>query len=331
LNPVILLPTPEVQKMRMNAVMDASKTSADRRPYGDADVSHLPNPGGGAAPLTGELNTDTALRRIVATCRSDLHRYRAVILASSQPEGIHQTRVALRRLRAAIGLFRDVVANPQLRGIAAEARWLAGECAPARDLHVFLAEVVPDAPEQISRVGARLADERQSRARRALEGPRFAQFDRDLERFIVAPPSAAGETLEHFGSRALDAHHAKVRRRGRNLSELKAADLHRLRIAVKKLRYAAAFLLPVFEPTAATAYVDAVESLQNALGIMNDRTVGAKVLADISGAARPSDKARQPCKRLGKHLKDRGKHDRRNLRQAWRAFKNAVPFWRGSF
>ncbi|WP_170302975.1 CHAD domain-containing protein [Reyranella soli] len=316
--------------MLVNAAVDAFRTRAGRGLHGHAEVSQLPNPGEGAAPLTGELNPDAALRRIITTCRTDLHRYRAVVLASSQPEGIHQTRVALRRLRAAIGLFRDVVANPELRGIAAEARWLAGECAPARDLHVFLAEVVPDAPDQISRVGARLADKRQSRARSALGGPRFARFDRDLERFIVAPPSAAGETLKDFASRALDAHHAKVRRRGRNLSELKAADLHRLRIAVKKLRYAAAFLLPVFEPTPATAYVDAVESLQNALGIMNDRTVGAKVLADISGAARPSDKARRSCKRLGKHLKDRGRHDRRNLRQAWRAFKKAVPFWRES-
>ncbi|MDP1965971.1 MAG: CHAD domain-containing protein [Reyranella sp.] len=280
--------------------------------------------------LTGELDLDAALRRIVLTCRSDLHRYRAVVLASRQPEGIHQTRVALRRLRAAIGLFRDVVDDPKLRGIASEAGWLADECGPARDLHVFLTDVIPEAPRRISRVGTRLAAARLTRARRALGGNRFAQFDRNVERFILSPSSSGGEPLKDFAARALDAHHAKVRRRGRNLSRLEAADLHRLRIAVKKLRYAATFLLPVFEPTATTTYVDATESLQNALGIMNDRTVGAKVLADISKASRPSDRARRPCKRLGKHLKDSGRHDRRNLKQAWRAFKKAGPFWRGA-
>ena len=113
------------------------------------------------------------------------------------------------------------------------------------------------------------------------------------------------------------------------LSELKAEDLHKLRIAVKRLRYAADFLLPAFEATAATAYIDATESLQNALGTLNDRIVGAKVLADIARASRSSDGARRPCKRLGKHLKGSGRHDRRNLKQAWRAFKKAVPFWRG--
>ncbi|MDP2334222.1 MAG: CHAD domain-containing protein [Reyranella sp.] len=313
--------------MQVNAAMDTTKSSAGRAPCGHSNVSQLTSPV--TTTLSGELNLDTALRRIVAACRSDLLRYRAIVLASSQPEGIHQTRVALRRLRAAIGLFRDVVSNPELRGIAVEARWLAGECAPARDLQVFLAEVVPDAPQQISRIGARLAGERLLRARKALGGARFEQFDHDLERFVLVPPSVGGEMLKAFGGRALDAHHAKVRRRGRNLSELEPADLHRLRIAVKKLRYAATFLSPAFEPTAAPAYVDATESLQNALGIMNDRTVGAKVLADIAGAARPSDRARRPCKRLGKHLRDSGGHDRRNLKQAWRAFKKAVPFWRG--
>lgn len=315
--------------MLVNATTDAPKTRPTGGSRKHSHVAQLTNPG--ATTLTGEINLDTALRHIVATCHSDLVKYRAIVLASSQPEGIHRTRVALRRLRAAIGLFRHVVSDPELRGIAAEARWLAGECAPARDLQVFLAEVVSDAPHQISRVGARLAGERLSRARKALNGARFTQFDHDLERFVLAPPSAGGETLKTFGSRALDAHHAKVRRRGRNLSKLKAADLHRLRIAVKKLRYAAGFLLPTFEPTASTAFIDATESLQNALGIINDRAVGAKVLVDIAGASRPSDRARRPCKRLGKQLRDSGRHDRRNLKRVWREFKNAVPFWHGRF
>lgn len=87
-------------------------------------------------------------------------------------------------------------------------------------------------------------------------------------------------------------------------------------------------MLPVFQPTASTAYGDAAESLQNAPSTMNDRTVGTTVLADISKAPRPSDKAQRPCRCLGKHLKDRRRHDRRTLKRAWREFKKAVPFWR---
>jgi CHAD domain-containing protein len=66
------------------------------------------------------------------------------VLASRRPIGIHQTRVALRRLRAASACSarRRRADRPLVRALAAEAKWLAGECAPARDLHVFLTETV---------------------------------------------------------------------------------------------------------------------------------------------------------------------------------------------
>ena len=316
--------------MLVNTAMDVAATGTDGVACGRSNVSRITAPRRGATALTGDLNVETALRRIVAECRAEMSKYRTVVLTTRQPIGIHQTRVALRRLRAGIGLFRDVVSDAELHAIASEARWLAGECAPARDLHVLLAEIGPDAPQRVSRVGARLARERLLRARRALGGARFAEFDRRLERFVLTPPPAGGETLKAFGRRALDAHQAKMRRRGRKLSRLKAADLHRLRIAVKKLRYAATFLGPIFEPSAAIAYIDATESLQNALGTLNDRTVGAKVLADIAEAARPSDRVQRPCKRLTRRLKGGAKHDKRRLKQAWKAFKKAAPFWCGS-
>src|SRR5476651_1905774 len=79
---------------------------------------------------------DAALRRIVANCRDDLLKYRAIALASRRPIGIHQTRVALRRLRAAFGTFREAAAGAigrrELKALSAEAKWLAGERAPGR-------------------------------------------------------------------------------------------------------------------------------------------------------------------------------------------------------
>src|SRR5258708_17391244 len=102
-----------------------------------------------AQPATGlapDTAPDVALRHIVRECHADLLKYRAVALKSRRPTGIHQTRVALRRLRAAFGLFRSAVDGPVVRALAAEAKWLAGECAPARDLHVFLNETAAEVP-----------------------------------------------------------------------------------------------------------------------------------------------------------------------------------------
>ena len=55
---------------------------------------------------------------------------------------LHQMRVALRRLRAAISLFSVVVGDDRASGIKAELRWIAQELGPARDLDTLLSEVI---------------------------------------------------------------------------------------------------------------------------------------------------------------------------------------------
>src|SRR5262249_60134812 len=109
----------------------------------------------------------------VAEGKADLRRYRAIALPTRRPVGIHQTRVALRRLRAAFGLFKSAIDGPALRALSAEARWLAAECGPARDLHVFLTETVDEVPPSVKRIANRPAKAHPERARSALSGARF--------------------------------------------------------------------------------------------------------------------------------------------------------------
>ena len=55
---------------------------------------------------------------------------------------LHQMRVALRRLRAAVSLFSTAVADDRAEAIKSELRWLARELGPARDLDTLLLEVI---------------------------------------------------------------------------------------------------------------------------------------------------------------------------------------------
>lgn len=286
------------------------------------------DPSAGTAP-------DVALRLIVAGCRADLVKYRAVVATSRRPIGIHQTRVALRRLRAAFSVFRDAVDGPQVRSLSAEAKWLAGECAPARDLHVFLTETVKDVPPLVKRISNRLAAAHLERARAALAGARFAAFDRQLSAFAAKSPaaSAAALRLDDFGRGVLEARHRKVIRRAHKLEQLDSERLHRLRIAIKKLRYAATYLRPAFAsgPFAskgAKAYIEATVRLQGALGALNDRAAAAQVVADLALAARPSEDVTQPLKALAKQAAAGSKRRRRRLERAWKDFRKAERFWK---
>jgi CHAD domain-containing protein len=278
----------------------------------------------GLAPTTAP---DIALRHIVAECHAELLRYRAIVLAGRRPVGIHQTRVALRRLRAAFGLFRHAVDGPVIRALSAEAKWLAGECAPARDLHVFLTETASDVPPVLKRVGRRLADAHLERARAALSGARFDDFERQLSAFLDLSPAHRTDRLDEFAESELDAHHDKVMRRGRRIEHLDARRLHKLRIALKKLRYAAGFLQPAFASAAAKPYIEATVRLQGALGALNDRAVAAHVLADLAMAARPTEDVAEPLKLLAKQAESGEKRRRRKLEQAWKAFRKAERFW----
>jgi len=280
--------------------------------------------------LAADTTPDVALRRIVAECHADLLKYRAIALSSRRPVGIHQTRVALRRLRAAFGLFKSAIDGPALRALSAEARWLAAECGPARDLHVFLTETVDEVPPSVKRIANRLAKAHLERARSALSGARFEGFHRQLDAFLALPPVGASERLDDFARAVLNRRHAKVLQRGRKLKALGEKRLHRLRIAIKKLRYAAAFLQPAFASARAKPYIEATVRLQGALGTLNDRAVAVQVLADLATAARATEDVGQALKVLAKQAKRGDKRRRRKVLQAWDAFGKAECFWRSN-
>ncbi|MBN9514352.1 MAG: CHAD domain-containing protein [Alphaproteobacteria bacterium] len=277
--------------------------------------------------LSPEMAPDVALRLIVANCHVDLSKYRTIVLQSRRPIGIHQTRVAFRRMRAAFSVFRGALNGPGVRSLSAEARWLAGECAPARDLHVFLTETAEEVPPAVSRIAARLAAVHLQRARAALSGARFNAFDRQLTAFAAQPPSGRNTRLDDFGREVLEKRHRKVERRGRGLEELDAEELHELRIAIKKQRYAATFLQPAFASTAAKPYIEATVRLQGALGALNDRAVAAQMLADIATATRPTEDVAGALKALAKQAAGGDKRRRRKLERAWKDFKKTERFW----
>lgn len=278
-----------------------------------------------------ETPPEVALRTIAASCRADLSKYRNIVLQSRRPIGIHQARVALRRLRAAFSVFRPAVDNPEVRALSAEAKWLAGECGPARDLHVFLTESVTGVPPVVKRVGARLAASHLERARAALGSARYEAFDQRLAAFAAAPASMDDKgalRLDEFGRHVLDTRHSKVVRRGRLLDKLSEEQLHRLRIGIKKLRYAATYLSPAFASPVAKPYIEATVRLQGALGALNDRATAARMLADIATASRPSEDTASALKVLARQASSGEKRRRRKLERTWKEFRKVERFWR---
>ena len=76
-------------------------------------------------------------------------------LLKGNPEGVHQMRVGLRRLRAALSLFAGILRDLQTAAIKTELKWLAGELAPARQLDVLMKRVVAPVKQRHARMACR--------------------------------------------------------------------------------------------------------------------------------------------------------------------------------
>src|SRR5262249_50373654 len=187
-------------------------------------------------------------------------------LARADPEGVHQMRVALRRLRAAMSLFGDLLEDDQTAAIKAELKWLAGELTPAREFEVFTDRVIVPIKQRHGKIGNGVSSfckevEKKhraalARAKGAVASARFRTLVFEaavwLESGRWMNPAddlvrSRGEVpIEVFAAEQLRQRWRKVRRRGKQLAQLDANKRHKLRIQVKKLRYAAQFFGELF-------------------------------------------------------------------------------------
>jgi triphosphatase len=219
-------------------------------------------------------------------------------------DALHQMRVALRRLRAAISVFAGVVSDDRIETIKTELRWLARELGPARDIDTLLFEVIKPLRKRhagepglasISNMFTRkrLAGYRQAQA--AVQSARFRALVLDTAEWIEAGPWSTSDDvamrarrdlpIEIYAAEQLARRCKKIRRRGAAMNELDPEQLHQLRIQVKKARYAAEFFSGVYSGKKSSRQYKKVRSsltqLQGHLGRLNDIVTHKALFTDI--------------------------------------------------
>ena len=228
-------------------------------------------------------------------------------------EALHQMRVGLRRLRAAITIFADLLVGSDAGRIKAELRWITRELGPARDLDVFAADVLR--PLQ----AAHPADQRVSAAHRDFEERRKTAYARaagsvgsnrfrnallDLAEWIEVgawasnETAAAGSITEHAANE-LARLSKQIKKRGADLRHRSAHQRHRLRIRAKRLRYATEFFASTF-PTEANikrrAECLAPGPARRARRTNDLETRHGLMREDASNSAIPDPAKNKPCR-----------------------------------
>jgi CHAD domain-containing protein len=219
---------------------------------------------------------------------------------------------------------------------------------------VFLTETLPPLARQfrgaagLASFRARAAQTRRAHnaaAREAVASQRYTTlllalgeaFARDdLPLFVrAAGPAAAGEgerppgfdaPVGAFAAFVLERRDRRVRKRGRDVPEAPPEERHRVRIAAKKLRYAAEFFKALYPAKRVARYVEALEDLQDILGALNDAAVVDRLLAEVAaGGGRPTAQGIDGLVRGW--VAAVAQHELARFRRAWREFADAKPFW----
>ncbi|MBP0466485.1 CHAD domain-containing protein [Roseomonas sp. PWR1] len=300
----------------------------------------------GPADTSAATTVEDAFLRAAGHLLEVAAQQSARIAPGAPPEPVHQTRVALRRLRSVFRVFRAATDCAALRAFDAGLREALTVLGPARDWDVFqtgIAREIADAFDEDPRIASlrRAAEARRAEAYEAvaamLAGPAWRLLAIEGIGILLLRPWREGAEEERlamldapaapFGRAVLDRRWQRLRRAGAGFDELSAEQLHELRLDGKRLRYAAEVFAPLFGQRATRRFLRRVSALQEGLGLANDAAVARGLARSLAapghagrawavGAAEGWSEARLAARRGAAH-------------EAWEKLQGKDRFWTG--
>jgi triphosphatase len=247
------------------------------------------------AALQSDMPAFEAARRSIAAALAQLQANEAGALETNEPEFVHQMRVALRRLRSALRAFRKAIGPELEAGVRDDLRWITQATGSLRDLDVLATETLPpmlkvyaqgDAAAFRRRLGARRRKVREE-VRAAIRSERYAKLMLALSRWLAqpAPSREPQRKAREVALQVMRRRHEKLMVAARGVAAMSPDDRHRVRIAVKRMRYVAEGFESLFRKGRMDAYLESLERLQDDLGHANDAAVAARLLEMLAAPA----------------------------------------------
>ena len=263
-------------------------------------------------------------------------------------DAVHQLRVAARRLRSALATFKRMFEPGSVDPLRSELKWLGQVFGAARDAEVQreeLREAVAAQPAELvlGPVLRRIELELQRQYRTAhaavvetLDGDRYLALLDALDRFVTEPPlsdrasRAAGKELPKAVRRSVRRVRLAVERAGGHPSRSAEHDLelHEVRKAAKRARYAGEAVRPVFGKRA-ERLASAAEEVQELLGDHQDTVVLRVRLRSLAVQAHLAGENGFTFGRLHALAEKRAALDEYEFERAWRTLRRRADKWPG--
>lgn len=247
---------------------------------------------------------------------------------------IHQMRVSMRRLRAALRGMRKQIPKAAYETVRVQLRYLQRSLGAARDWEVLTVQLARQKNSAHGAV-AEVTRAAQQRKRKAVDRAVSVIGARKSTRALVEamrwfedlPSARAGTRLKVKTSTAapdlLDTLFRRVLRRAQKLETQSVADLHRLRIACKNLRYNLELFSGLYPKSRVGDFLKRLKAVQDDLGRLNDASRARALL----GALADRSPRKAAADAVVERLEARVKNVRARAARHVAALTAAKPFW----
>ncbi len=239
--------------------------------------------------MTGDEPAFQAASDIIAAYITVARQNEPGIIADYDTEFLHDYRVALRKVRSVLSLFKGVYGEAETDGLKAEFSELMAPTGRIRDLDVYLLdrdhyfEMLPDTLHGgLTRMFDLFSKERQAGLRAFTRRLRSAGYNRKMlalaarfdDRDTLDPGPNATRHAADYACALIWKRYRKVCKIASEIDDqTEDKEVHELRIHCKKLRYLMEFFAPLFPSGEIKGLIKPLKRLQDNLGLFNDYSV----------------------------------------------------------
>jgi CHAD domain-containing protein len=281
--------------------------------------------------LHAGMTCDTAFRMIARSCLEDLTQNQEATCRGNHA-ALHEMRIALTRLRAAISLFSPMVVDSEWIRLKRELKWLNAQLGATRDMDVAverLQQIRKRQPRRMSyfRSWQKKCTDRHRQLARALRSAGYRWLIKSAADWVEsgswstksnerAAKRRAAE-VTRYGARKLARWHEKLLNKSRRLEDMGTKKRHRLRLANKRLRYSMEFLAGLLAGNSSSmrTTLKHLRRAQDALGELNDASKRQTIAATLERNAVPPEESQSLDRKRAKQL----------MRSAARAYRKMDP------
>jgi inorganic triphosphatase YgiF len=287
---------------------------------------------------------DDAVTAIISNTLAHFVANWACLRETDEPESVHQIRIALRRMRCGLSIFKRALPHAAFEALRDDAGRVASAFGPVRNADAFRMSVLQgplagaDRPENCDVMRAILEKQRVAAcalAHSEIESLAATAFVLKVQSFLACrdwrevPAGAESKKLQvparKFSEAALDKLKARVQKRGKAAAVSDEAR-HKLRIALKNLRYGVDFFADLSgNRKRMRVYRKKMSALQELLGIRND-IAGAKTYFKELRKEIDPEAERILSFIQGWYAREAAVADKA-ISKSWKKFKRADIFW----